>query len=49
MLASRRETTQVTGDEPRTDGRSGGVVDHRLGGCGAGSGAGVSSLIGGGV
>jgi len=49
MLASSRETTQVTGDEPGTEGRSGGVVDSRLGGCDAGSGAGVSSVIGGGV
>jgi hypothetical protein len=41
MLARSSETTQVTGDEPRTTGRSGGVVGRGEGG--------IGSLIGGGV
>jgi hypothetical protein len=40
MLASSSETTQVTGDDPREAGCSGGVVGRRVG---------IWSLIGGGV
>jgi len=48
MLASRRETTQVTGEEPRTEGSSGGLVGNGAGG-GLSGGVGVWSVIGGGV
>ena len=47
MLARRSETTQVTGEEPRTDGTLGRRGRER--GRAEGVGSGVWSVIGGGV